>query len=107
MELNISHTSSFQFENKENLRNTAKEILNKNGSSKEATEKIIEETIFDNNKNLNSYLNSQLNIAKASTQINLNETLKYLKKNINKKTMKKETIFFMTICLCNKTRQNY
>ena len=51
MELNISHTSSFQFENKENLRNTAKEILNKNGSSKEATEKIIEETIFDNNKN--------------------------------------------------------
>ena len=92
MSINITHTmNSSQFENRENLRNAAKNILNKQGASAEASKKILEETIFSEKK-----YNTQFDILRASSQITLNdslkETLKYLKNQANKKT-KKEPVF--------------
>ena len=88
MSINITHTmNSFQFENRENLRNAAKNILNKQGADTETANKILEQTLFPN-KNYNT----QLDIIKASSQItlnkSLNETLKYLKNQAHKKTKK-------------------
>lgn len=92
MGLNITHTmNNSQFENRENLRNAAKKILNKQSASAEATQKIIEKTIFSNN----TLSNTQLSIIKASAQISLSnsmkETLRYLNSNANKKTRKTYT----------------
>ena len=93
MGLNITHTmSSFQFENRENLRNAAKNILNRQGASTETVQKIVENTIFSNS----TYSNPQLSIIKASSQISLNnnlkETLKYLKSQANKKVVKEPVL---------------
>lgn len=93
MGLNITHTmSSFQFENRENLRNAAKNILNRQGASTETVQKIVENTIFSNS----TYSNPQLSIIKASSQISLNnnlkETLKYLKSQANKKVAKEPVL---------------
>lgn len=97
MGINITHTlGSFQFENKENLKNTARDILNKQGASQEASQKIIDKTIFNNSYQLSNIYSPQLAIIKASSQItansNLKETLKYLKTQANKKTTKKHTL---------------
>ena len=98
MGLNITQTmTGFQFENKENLRNAAKNILENKGASQEATQKIIEKTIFDNNTQIrDSYINPQLSIIKASSQITINdslkETLKYLKNNAHKKITKEPVL---------------
>ena len=92
MGINITQTfGNFQFENKENLRNTAKDILNKQGASQETMQRILDKTIFDSDGRI--YSNSQLSIIKASTQMSLNgslkETLKYLKNHASaKKTLK-------------------
>ncbi|MBE7703701.1 MAG: hypothetical protein E7Z89_06600 [Cyanobacteria bacterium SIG28] len=98
MGLNITQTmTGFQFENKENLRNAAKNILENKGASQEATQKIIEKTIFDNNTQIrDSYINPQMSIIKASAQITINdslkETLKYLKNNAHKKITKEPVL---------------
>ena len=97
MGLNVSTTNSYSLDNQEVLRNTAKNILSKGGASSEATQKIIEKTLFDyNNKLKDVYTNPQLSVIKASTQISLNnslkETLKYLK-NQAVKTAHKEPKF--------------
>ena len=95
MAINITHTmNSSHFENRENLRNAAKNILNRNGASQEASQKIIQEAIFANS---NSSINAQLSILKASSQISMNnslkETLKYLKTTTNKKVTKKRNSY--------------
>lgn len=92
MGLNVS--TFMGFENREQLRNTAKDILSKGGASSKESSKILEETIFDNKRTYTDmYSNSQLSIIKASTQISVNsslkETLKYLKSHANKKEAKK------------------
>ena len=47
MSINITHTmNSFQFESNENLRNAAKDILNRQGVDAQKTNKILEQTIF-------------------------------------------------------------
>ena len=47
MNFNITSTmNNSQFENKENLRQAAKNILNRKGDSTESTNKILEQTIF-------------------------------------------------------------
>lgn len=89
MGLNVTHTmNNFQFEKKEMLKNTAKDILSRQGASKETMSRIIEKSVFP----AENYHNSQLAIIKASSQISLNtplkETLKYLKSNVNKKQAK-------------------
>lgn len=93
MGLNVSASNSYLLDNQEVLRNTAKNILSKGGASTEATQKIIEKTLFNNNNQLKDiYTNPQLSVIKASTQISLNnslkETLKYLKEQAAKKTPK-------------------
>lgn len=98
MGINITHTMDLlQFENKENLRNTAKNILNKNGVSEETAQKIVEKTIFDADKQIKElYSNPQLAVIKASSQITMNntlkETLKYLKSHANKKISKEPVL---------------
>ena len=92
MGLNITHTmNSFQFESRENLRNAARNILNKQGASQESVDRIINQTVFQTNK----YNSPQLNVLYSASQITLNnslkETLKYIKTQANKKT-KKEPI---------------
>lgn len=94
MGLNIAHTmNNMNFENRETLRNTAKEILSRQGASSEVTSTILEKAIFDTpNKGGDWYINPQLAILKASSQISMNskmkETLKYIKSNANKKQAK-------------------
>lgn len=94
MNINISHTmNNSNFEHKENLKNAAKDILSKQNASQEVMQKIIDQSLFENNVRYNSnYINSQMSIFKASAQItqnlSLKETLKYLKNqavNNNKK----------------------
>lgn len=90
MSINVTHTmNSSHFENQENLRNTAKNLLNRQGASAETTHKILEQAIFPNS----SYYSPQLNILSTSAQITLNnslkETLKYLNQKNNKKEIKK------------------
>ena len=97
MGLNVSMDYSYQLENRENLRNTAKNILNNSGATSETTQKILEKTIFDNDRQIKEiYTNSQLAVLKASTQISVNgtlkETLKYLKTHAGKKQVK-EPVF--------------
>lgn len=98
MGINITHTMDLlQFENKENLRNTAKNILNKNGVSEETAQKIVEKTIFDADKQIKElYSNPQLAVIKASSQITMNntlkETLKYLKSHANQKITKEPVL---------------
>ena len=92
MGLNITHTmNSFQFESRDNLRNAARNILNRQGITSEAAQKFVEQTIFSKD----SY-NPQLSIIKASSQITLNnsmkETLKYLKLHANRKVNKEPVL---------------
>lgn len=106
MSINITQTmNSFQFESRENLRNAAKNILNRQGASTEATNKILEQAIFSAKNS-----NAQFDILKASSQITLNEslkeTLKYLKTQANKKT-KKEPVFGELWNIINKEEISY
>ena len=94
MGINITQTlNNFQFENRESLRNTAKEILNKQGASQETVHKVVEQTLF---AMPTEYHNPQLEIITASSQITLNnslkETLKYLKSHANKKSAKEPVL---------------
>ena len=94
MGLNITHTmNNMNFENRESLRNAAKDILNRQGASAETTRSILENTIFNtSNRGGDFYVNPQLAILKASSQIsmnsNLKETLKYIKSQAHKKQTK-------------------
>lgn len=97
MGLNIPTDYFFQLENREILKNTAKSILSNNGATSDATQKILEKTLFEGDRLMREqYTNSQLSIIKASTQISINdtlkETLKYLKSHA-KKEVKKMPIF--------------
>lgn len=87
MGLNVSMDYNFRLENRENLRNAAKNILDNGGAPSEATQRIIDKTLFEKQE-----INPQLSIIKASTQISVNntlkETLKYLKSHANKKVHK-------------------
>ena len=89
MGINITETN-YNFENRESLRNTAREILNRQNSSSEPAQNILNKTIFGSESSV--YSNAQLAILKASSQISINgtlkETLKYLKNNPIKKTNK-------------------
>ena len=92
MGLNITQMKNgFQFESNENLRNAAKNILNRQGASSKATQKILEETVFKNDNR-----SPQLEILSASSQITLNnslkETLKYLNSKANQKNKKKPVL---------------
>lgn len=95
MGMNITHTmNNFNFENKQNLRNTAKDILNRQGASNNSMKNILNQTIFGSENNSSDiFVNPQLAILKASNQISANnslkETLKYLKQQANKKNQKK------------------
>ena len=97
MGFNITQAmNSSQYENRENLRNAARNILNKQGASAEASQKVMDKTIFDNAYQLSNVYSPQLAIIKASSQISANgtlkETLKYLKEHATKKAVK-EPIF--------------
>ena len=95
MGINITQTmNSFQFENRENLRNAANDILKKQGASNETLNNIVNKTIFDSNGQI--YSNSQLAIIKASAQVSMNkslkETLRYLKSHAAEKVTKKPVL---------------
>ena len=97
MGLNVSMDYTFQLENKDILKNTARNILNNSGSTPEATKKIIDRTLFEGDRLLKEqYTNPQLNILKASTQISINDSLKstlnYLKSH-SKISSKKKPVF--------------
>ena len=92
MTINIMHTmNSSHFENRNNLRNTAKDILNRQGATESGMKSVLNETIFSNSNS-----NPQLSIIQASSQITLNnslkETLKYLKTHANNKTKKQPVL---------------
>jgi hypothetical protein len=83
--------NSSHFENRNNLRNTAKDILNRQGATENGMKSVLNETIFSNSNS-----NPQLSIIQASSQITLNnslkETLKYLKTQANKKVAKEPVL---------------
>ena len=93
MGFNVSIYYSCQLENREILKRTAKNILTNSGANPEATQKIIEKTLFEGDRLLREqYTNPQLNVLKAATQISINEslkeTIKYLKKHAKKDAKK-------------------
>lgn len=95
MTLSIAQTmNNSQFENKENLRNAARNILNRQGASQEATEKLLQ-NVFGSNSDVISK-NVGLAILSASNQVtvsnSLKETLKYLKAQSSNKEHKKPVL---------------
>lgn len=94
MGLNITHTmNNLQFENKESLKNSARDILSRQGVAKNSMQNILNQTLFGAEKVATDvFVNPQLAILKASNQISANnslkETLKYLKSQANKKQTK-------------------
>lgn len=98
MGINITHTTDlFQFENKENLRNTAKDLLSRQGASQQSVQNIMDKTIFNTNNQLKEvYTNQQLAVIKASAQVSMNEslkeTIKYLKNHAKKQPTKEPVL---------------
>lgn len=98
MGINITHTTDlFQFENKENLRNTAKNLLSRQGASQQSVQNIMDRTIFNTNNQLKEvYTNQQLAVIKASAQVSMNEslkeTIKYLKNHAKKQPAKEPVL---------------
>ena len=93
MGLNITHTmNTSSFENRENLRNAARDILNRQNTSAETAQKVMDKALFNKAIELSNVYSPQLAIIKASAQISANgtlkETLKYLKEHATKKTTK-------------------
>ena len=94
--LGVSSYSNYQFENRDVLKNVARDILSRN-NSEEATQKVIDKAFFNTDKQINElYTNQQLSVLKASTQITLNKTLKstfkYLKEHSKKNTQIKTPV---------------
>ncbi|MBQ4114964.1 hypothetical protein IJD34_06125 [bacterium] len=90
MGLSIAHTmNNSQFENKENLRNAAKNILNRQGASQKVAENMLQ-TVFGpvNNVPLNSGAYNTALANQFAVDKNLKETLKYLKNQSSKKNLK-------------------
>lgn len=111
MGLNITHTmNSSHFENRESLRNTARDILNRQNASQEAAQKIMDKTIFNNATQLSNIYSPQLAIIKASSQISANgtlkETLKYLKEKAYQKTTKEPILGELWNLLDNEEEYN-
>ena len=52
MSINISGNYLYQLESNDLLKNTAKNILTKGGATSEATQKIIEKTVLEGDKQL-------------------------------------------------------
>ena len=94
MNYNITQTmNSFNFENRENLRQTASDILTKQNASPEVAKSIFDKAVLDFvPSNSENFINPQLSILKASFQISMNndlkETLKYIKSQAYKKQEK-------------------
>jgi len=90
----VSASTGYPLDNGEVLRNAAKNILNNKNASPEATQKIIEKTLFNNSdmqmKDL--YTNPQLAILKASTQISINKSLKETLKYLSSKKIAKKHV---------------
>lgn len=95
MTLNITQANNFRFENQENLRNTARDILARQGASEEASKNVLEKSVFSQTRPEVSYA-PHIAIIKASSQISANnplkETLKYLKSHAGKKTVKEPVL---------------
>ena len=87
--MGINVSTSMGFENRQFLKNTAKEILQKNGAEPDKAQEVAQKAIFAGSDFVSS---TELNTLKASTQITLNnslkETLKYLKAHANDKRKK-------------------
>ena len=94
MGLNITHTSNFQFESRENLRNAAKNLLARQGSSEEASQSLINKAIFQVKPDVKPIQNWEVIIASAqvSNNIKLKETLNYLKSVSNSKKVVKKPV---------------
>ena len=89
MGLNVATTMTFE-NNREFLRSTAKNILQKKGASQESSSKIVNSILLENSE---IFSKAQLNALKASYQIALNgglkETAKYLNATKKRKDEKK------------------
>ena len=93
MGLNITQTmNTSHFENRENLRNAARDILNRQNASAESVQRVMDKALFNKATELSNIYSPQLAIIKASAQISANgtlkETLKYLKEHATKKAVK-------------------
>lgn len=87
--MGINVSTSMGFENREFLKNAAKEILQKSGATQEQASELTQKAIFASSDFVSS---TELNSLKAATQISLNkslkETLKYLQAHANDKRKK-------------------
>lgn len=83
MGLNVS--TSMGFENRNFLRNAAREILQRSGASKEATSKIVNTLIFDK-----SFLSSEQKVLQATAQIAFSESLKNSLKKLKDEKQQKQ-----------------
>lgn len=92
MSININNTTSFfQFENRESLRNTAKNILQKSSTNEQLSKDLLNKTIFEQNNSLKEYFpDTQMFILKSSTQGTLSNTLKETQKYLKKHSVPNE-----------------
>ena len=102
--MGISVSTQMNFENKNSLRNAARDILYRSGAEKEKATKLAEKTIFGDE------FNSQASILRASTQISVNlslaETLRYLKAQGHRKPQKTPKLGELWN-ICSKEDANY
>lgn len=111
MGINITQAmNSYQFENREQQKNTAKQILSRQGASDENIHNMLNKTIFDYSEG-KIYSNAQLAILKAASQISVNntlkETLKYLKHHPAKKVNKEPVLGELWDMFTNEKNENY
>ena len=91
MGLNITHTmQNSQFENRENLRQTAKKILNRKGASEESIKKIIDDSIFS----ATSFIiyNNLSTQSQISIENTIKERLRRLKEQSDRANLKKPVL---------------
>ena len=97
-------SAKMNFENRDALKNAARDILYRSGAEKEKASKLAEKTIFGDE------FNSQASILRASTQISINssleETLRYLKAQGHRKPRKTPKLGELWD-ICNKEDDNY
>ena len=108
MAITISHTmSNSQYENKEALKQVAKNILSKQSASEKVVDSIINKSLFNNQFEQNSQvklLNTQAFIVMNSS---LKESLRYIKNNSAKKEKKTYVLGELKVLLDENSKKEY
>ena len=88
MSINITHTmNGFQFESRENLRDAARNLLNRKGASEDTINSIMDKSIMQNRF---EYPIAQVNMIHTYSQLNTHNNIQEKLNNLKKQAAKIE-----------------